>query len=251
MKESIRTIDDLQTIELNSTQKISPAPYHYEEAAVKERQNCDYNQRITLEDAKLGRVNRKVRVYADGIYDLFHAGHARQLMQAKNLLPNTYLIVGVCDDAETHKRKGITVMDEAQRLESLTHCRYVDEVLTSAPWIYTDKFLIDNKIDFVAHDDLPYGTSEGGDVYEPLKKKGMFLATTRMDGISTSDIICGIVRNYDVYIRRNMSRGYSSKDLNIGFFKFQYLKFLIQLNKWKDILITKLRNNTSFKIKSN
>ncbi|KAK4901811.1 choline-phosphate cytidylyltransferase [Elasticomyces elasticus] len=162
---------------------------------------------------------RSVRVYADGVFDMFHLGHMRVLQQAKTAFPDTYLIVGVTGEAETHKRKGLTVMSAKERAESLRHCRWVDEVIEDCPWILNMEFLEKNNIDYVAHDDEPYGASEGDDIYKPIKERGMFLVTQRTEGVSTTGIITKIVRDYEQYVSRQLKRGTKRQELNISWLK--------------------------------
>jgi choline-phosphate cytidylyltransferase len=149
------------------------------------------------------------RVYADGIYDLFHHGHALQLQQAKEALPGAILVVGVCGDALTWRHKGPTVLTERERYEIVRHCRWVDEVIEDAPWIVTPEFLAEHRIDYVAHDPDPYPHPETGeDLYGWIKASGRFLPTRRTDGISTTDIIARVLERREAFARRNARRSH-------------------------------------------
>ncbi|KAG1326392.1 Choline-phosphate cytidylyltransferase 2 [Cocos nucifera] len=155
-----------------------------------------------------GEGERPVRVYADGIYDLFHFGHARSLEQAKKSI-NT-----APTSPQPFFQPDQPVFCNAFRLLILC-LRWVDEVIPDAPWVLTKEFLDKHKIDFVAHDSLPYADASGAgnDVYEFVKSIGKFKETKRTEGISTSDIIMRIVKDYNQYVMRNLARGYTRKDL--------------------------------------
>jgi choline-phosphate cytidylyltransferase len=162
----------------------------------------------------------------------------RQLEQAKTAFPNTYLMVGVTGDAETHKRKGLTVLTGAERAETVRHCRWVDEVVPNCPWIVTPEFLAEHKIDYVAHDDEPYGADEGDDIYAPIKKEGKFLVTQRTEGVSTTGIITKIVRDYEKYIARQLKRGTSRQELNVSWLKKNELDIKRHMQELRDSIKT-------------
>ena len=168
-----------------------------------------------------------VRVYADGIYDLFHYGHARSLEQAKKLFPDTYLIVGCCNDELTKKKKGQPVLTAEERYESLRHCKWVDEVIENAPWVITPQFIKKHKIDYVAHDDNPYP----GDVYKQVRELGKFKATQRTYGISTSNLITRILKNYNTFVVRNLIQGVHPKEMGVTYVRLKEIQILNYFEK--------------------
>ncbi|RDW61064.1 cholinephosphate cytidylyltransferas-like protein [Coleophoma cylindrospora] len=181
-------------------------------------------------------AGRTVRIYADGVFDLFHLGHMRQLEQAKKAFPDVYLLVGVTGDKETHKRKGLTVLSGQERAETVRHCKWVDEVVEDCPWIVTPEFLDEHKIDYVAHDDIPYGADEGDDIYKPIKEAGKFLVTQRTEGVSTTGIITKIVRDYEKYIARQFKRGTSRQELNVSWLKKNELDLKRHVSEIRDAI---------------
>lgn len=64
-----------------------------------------------------------------GTWDVIHVGHARYIREAR--LRGDILVVGVDDDNKARKRKGKNrpVVPQEERLEMLTHFRYVDLVI--------------------------------------------------------------------------------------------------------------------------
>jgi len=67
-----------------------------------------------------------------------------------------------------------------------------------------------------------------GCLWPQVKKAGKFMETQRTEGISTSDIILRIVRNYNDFVLRNLGRGYSRKELGLSLVRVSPARFLVQ-----------------------
>lgn len=173
---------------------------------------------------KMTANSQEISVYADGCYDMFHLGHARQLEQIKAMYPKIKLVVGVCSDADINKFKGHMIMDERERVETVKHCRWVDDIIFPAPWCPTLEFMDQNKLDFISHDNIAYDAPGISDVYEPMKKVGRFLPTLRTEGISTSELLTRILKDREEYYERNLKKGISRKQMNLNYAHYAFIQ---------------------------
>jgi len=100
------------------------------------------------------------RVYCDGVFDLFHAGHVGFLKEvrrkAREEFPKAeeiHLIVGVISDADVLTYKRHPVVREDNRAAAVAACRWVNKIVPNAPLVLTKEFLTEHALDLVFHGD--------------------------------------------------------------------------------------------------
>lgn len=52
--------------------------------------------------------------------------------------------------------------------------------------------------------------------------------------MSTTELINRIIANYETYIKRNLQRGVSAKDMNVSYLKEQTIKLDMLVDKWME-----------------
>ena len=102
-------------------------------------------------------------------------------------------------------------------------CKWVDEVYFPAPWSPDLKFMNKIKVDFIAHDTIPYPTPDYDDCYKEMKEVGRFIPTKRGEGISTTCILNRILKNRESYYEKNIKKGISREEMNLSYLHYFYI----------------------------
>ena len=131
-----------------------------------------------------------MKIFCDGVYDLFHIGHVNHFEKIKKLYPESYLLVGILNDEETTKYKRKPIFNEEKRKDFVDSCKYVDETTFDYPAIITEEFMNKNNIDLVVH-----AFSDSNDFEKQLKffkypiEKNKFLKIDYDKSISSTEIL--------------------------------------------------------------
>lgn len=94
----------------------------------------------------------------------------------------------VCSDDMTHKYKGFTVMNEDERYDAVSHCRYVDEIVRDAPWTLTPEFLTKHRVSGFTQNTKPLFQ-----LFTSVQQKTVIVANSR---VTASGLFFGQTRGF-------------------------------------------------------
>lgn len=135
------------------------------------------------------------KVYAKVVADLMHPGHVQFFRRAKSL--GDFLTVNVVSDDRVALAKRRPIMSTEERVQMVSACRYVDDVITDGPKVITREFMNARGFRIYAFgasgaDELQIKLADCEDL--PAEMKALVDYST---GISTTDIITRIMSRMD------------------------------------------------------
>tara|TARA_Y100000589_G_C27172553_1_gene637335 strand:- start:968 stop:1387 length:420 start_codon:yes stop_codon:yes gene_type:complete len=131
-----------------------------------------------------------MRIYIDGIFDLFHYGHLQSFLKCKNLFEDVYLLVGVINDETANSYKRLPIINNKHRVEIIKNIKCVDKVIENAPLIITEDFIRKNEIDYIVHGFSNIEDAKNQDEFFSIAKKmGKFKEIDYCTETSTTEII--------------------------------------------------------------
>lgn len=93
-----------------------------------------------------------IKIYCDGIFDLFHKGHLNHFKKIHSLFNEPiYLIVGIINDKISTDYKRNPIYNENQRYKMISSIIYVNEAIITDMLVIDENFLNKYKIDYVVH----------------------------------------------------------------------------------------------------
>ena len=127
-----------------------------------------------------------MKIYCDGVFDLFHSGHVRHFKLIKEIYPDCHLVVGIMSDGEAEQYKRKPIYKQEDRYMLVSSCRYVDDVVEGCPLYTTQSFITEHDIDLVVH---AFKDVAEHDTQKQYFEDVNFRALPYHGDISTTDII--------------------------------------------------------------
>lgn len=132
-----------------------------------------------------------MRVYMDGVFDLFHRGHLEAIKKVRNDAGiDGTVIIGVVSDMDANSYKRWPIIKEDDRVEIISNIKDVDEVIFPCPMSVTKEFIEKHQIDLVVHgfaDESDFNNQK--EFFKEIIDLGKFKVQEYYKGSSTTEII--------------------------------------------------------------
>lgn len=127
-----------------------------------------------------------MRVYLDGVFDMFHVGHLRAIQHCATL---GEVLIGVISDEDATAYKRCPTIAEDDRAAIVEALGCVHAVIRHPPLVMTAAFMAEHAIDLVVHGFADAADEAAqADLFRVPREMGKFRAIAYHHGISTTQI---------------------------------------------------------------